>query len=377
MEILLGTQGLADSRAYVTVVAEHLERLGHHVTVFTADATDLHADGLRVVLAGGGLPLAPDVIYVQDAVAALLLADLYPLTPQVFALHDDRGELSLPPQLPAVISWVAVFDERARARARAASLPHQIVRLRIPVDTERFSRHEPIRDRPRVAILRLEHLSGYRRGVVERACADAGIETEGEPDFAIGQGRHIVEAMAMGLAAYVYGEDGGDGWVSPERYELLEAGGFSGRAEPVATDFERLRRDLDGYAPSMGSANRELAVAHDAQLHAQQLVELFGSLAPRRDPVDAPLRELARLVRVEAATARRAAAAAADANRARAEARRLEGKLAEARKRAEALEERVSELELAAQEAPQPVPERQRGVRRLLAREDKLPSTEG
>ena len=106
-------------------------------------------------------------------------------------------------------------------------------------------------------------------------------------------------------------------------------------------------------------------------------MELFGSLAPRRDPVDAPLRELARLVRVEAATARRAAAAAADANRARAEARRLERKLAEARERTEVLEQRVSELELAAQEVPQPVPERQRGVRRLLAREDKLPSTEG
>jgi hypothetical protein len=377
MEILLGTQGLADSRAYVTVVAEHLERLGHEVTVFSADATDLHAEGLRVVLTGGGLPLAPDVIYVQDAVAALLLADLYPLTPQVFALHDDRAELSLPPQLPAVVSWVAVFDERGRQVARAASLPHKIVRLRRPVDTDRLSPHEPIRDRPRVALLRLEHLSGYRRGVVERACADAGIETEGEPDLTIGQGRHIVEAMAMGLAAYVYGEDGGDGWVSPERYELLEADGFSGRAEPAATDFERLRRDLDAYDPAMGAANRELALAHDAQTHAQQLMELFDSLAPRRDPVDAPLRELARLVRVEAATASRAAAATADANRARAEARRLEQELAEARERNHALEQRVAELEQAAQEAPPPMPERQRGVRRLLAREDKLPSTEG
>jgi len=371
MEILLGTQGLADSRPYVTVVAEHLERLGHQVSVFSADPTDRQADGLRVVLAGGGLPLAPDVIYAQDAVAALLLADLYPLTPQVFALHDDRKELSFPPQLPAVISWVVVFDDRGRHVVHAASLPHKIVRLRRPVDTGRLLPREPIRDRPRVGLLHLEHLSGYRQGIVERACADAGIETEGDPDLAIGQGGQIVEAMAMGLAAYVYGEDGGDGWVSPERYELLEADGFSGRAAPSASDFERLRRDLDAYEPSMGAANRELALAHDAIEHAQQLVELFDSLVPRRHPVDAPLRELARLVRLEAATARRADAAVADANQARAEARRLEQKLAEANERNEALGQRVTELERAAEEPPPPVPERQRGVRRLLAREDK------
>jgi hypothetical protein len=377
MEILLGTQGLTDSRPYVTVVAEHLERLGHEVTVFSAEAADRHEEGIRVVLAGRGLPLAPDVIYAQDAVAALLLADLYPLTPQVFALHDDRAGLSLPPQLPAVISWVVVFDDRGRHVAHAASLPYSTVRLRRPVDTDRLSVHEPIRDRPRVAHLRLDHLSDYRRGIVERACADAGLETEGDPDLAIGQGLHILEAMATGLAAYVYGEDGGDGWVSPERYELLEADGFSGRAEPAANDFERLRRDLDAYDQAMGAANRELALAHDAKAHAQQLVELFDSLAPRRHPVDAPLRELARLVRLEAATARRADAAEADANRTRAEAQRLERELAEARERIEALNQRVSELEPVGEEGPEPVPERQRGVRRLLAREDKLPSTEG
>ena len=84
MEILLGTQGLSGPLPYLTTVFEQLERLGHEVLVFTAEEGP-PPDALRVVSTERGLPLAPGVIYAQDAYAALLLADLYPLTPQVFA----------------------------------------------------------------------------------------------------------------------------------------------------------------------------------------------------------------------------------------------------------------------------------------------------
>jgi chromosome segregation ATPase len=233
-------------------------------------------------------------------------------------------------------------------------------------------------------VLRLEHLSDYRRGVVERACADAGIEAGPDADFVVGRGLQILEAMASGRAAYVYGEEGGDGWVTSERYALLEADGFSGRAEASATDFERLRRDLDAYDPAMGPSNRELALAHSARDHAQELLGIFDSLAPRRDPVDAPLRELARLVRVEAATASRADAAAAEAYEAKARARELERELAEAYERNDRLTDRVAGLEQALREAQEreeaataAAAQKQGGVRGLLGREGKVPSTEG
>ena len=383
MEILLGTQGLSGPLPYLTTVFEHLERLGHEVLVFTAE--EGHApDALRVVSTERGLPLAPGVIYAQDAYAALLLADLYPLTPQVFALHDDRDELWLPPQLPAVIARVVVFDDRGRERAQAASLVHEIVRLRRPVDTDRFAPLAPLRDRPRAAAVEVEHLSDYRRGVVERACADAEIELAPDGDLVIGRGLPILEAMASGRAAYVYGEDGGDGWVTPERYELLEADGFSGRAEVAATNFEGLRRDLDAYDSAMGPANRELSLAHSARDHAQELMKIFDSLAPRRDPVDAPLRELARLVRIEAATARRADAASAGAHESGTRARELEQELVEARKRNEALADQIAGLEEALSEAEEreaaaaaAAAQKPGGVRGLLGREGKIPSTEG
>ena len=119
-------------------------------------------------------------------------------------------------------------------------------------------------------------------------------------DIVFGKARVIVEAMAAGRAAYVFDHNGGDGWVTPERYELLEADNFGGQAEAVATDLRRLRTDLAAYNPEMGPANRDLAVAnHSASRHAHDLVSLFARLAPSAERIDAPLRELSRLTRLQ------------------------------------------------------------------------------
>jgi hypothetical protein len=380
VEVLLGTQALGP-RSYLVTVAEHLERLGHEVRVFSAVPLPSPPE-LRVVGVERDLPLAPDVIYSQDAEAALLLADLYPLTSQLFAAHGDRDEVWLPPQLAGVVARVVVFDDRTAERAKAAALPQELVRLRRPVDLERRAPRAALPEQPRRARLALHGISDYRRGLVQRALADARIETgQEEAELAIGRGPAIVEALADGLAAYVYGDEGGDGWVTAERYGLLEADGFSGRAEPGATTFERLRADLDAYDPAMGPVNRELAAAHDARTHARQLVEAFSTVVPRRDPVTAPLRELARLVRVEAATARRAETAAARATAAQARADRLEQELAEARARTKELETRTADLERSLQDAETRLEaaEAQRGrrMRALLGRETKVPPSEG
>jgi hypothetical protein len=379
VEILLGTQALAP-RSYLVTVSEHLERLGHEVFVFAAEGAGA-AEDLRVVSVERGLPLAPEVIYSQDAYAALLLADLYPLTTQVFAAHGDDQELWLPPQLAGVVARVVVFDDRTATRLRAAALPHEVVRLRRPIDTDRITPRGQLPDRPRRVLLHLEGLSDYRRGLLQRALADARIEPGRDADLVIGRGEAVLEAMAAGRPAYVYGDAGGDGWVTPERYELLEADGFSGKAEPTATTFERLRNDLDGYDPAMGPANRELALAHDARRHAHALAGTFAGISPRRDPVDAPLRELARLVRVEAATARRAQEAAADADVARARMHTLERELAEARARGEELATRFAELERRLHEAEARAEHAEahkgRRVRALLGREAQSHSSEG
>lgn len=157
MEIVLGTQAL-EPREYLVTLSEHLERLGHEVYVFAAEGR-AETEELRVVGVERGLPLAPDMLYTQDAYAALLLADLYPLTPQVFAAHGGGEQVWLPPQLAGVVARVVVFDDRAAERVRAAALPQELVRLRRPVDTERITPRAPLPDRPQRALLRLEGLS--------------------------------------------------------------------------------------------------------------------------------------------------------------------------------------------------------------------------
>ena len=379
MEILLGTAAL-EPRSYLVTVSEHLERLGHEVRVFAAEPLAAPPE-LRVVGVERDLPLAPDAIYSQDAEAALLLADLYPLTPQLFVAHADRDDVWLPPQLAGVVARVVVLDDRTAERARAAALPHELLRLRRPVDLDRHAHRGELPERPRRARLALDGFSDYRRGLLQRALADTRIEADEDGELVIGRGQSIVDALADGRAAYVYGDEGGDGWVTPERYEQLEADGFSGRAGPSATTFEQLRADLARYDPDMGPANRQLATAHDARRHAEQLVEALRALAPRRDPVAAPLRELARLVRIEAATARRAGELAAAAAAARAQAKEADHRATEARERAEELAAKISELERELAAAQNRLVElevqRGRGVRALLGREGKVPSSEG
>lgn len=379
MEILLGTSAL-EPRSYLVAVSEQLERLGHEVLVFAAEPLASPPE-LRVVGVGRDLPLAPDAIYSQDLEAALLLADLYPLTRQVFVAHGDREDVWLPPQLAGVVARVVVLDDRTAERARAAALPHELLRLRRPVDLDRHAQRGELPGRPRRARVALEGFSDYRRGLLQRALAEARIEAGEDGELVIGRGQAIVDALAEGLAAYVYGDQGGDGWVTPERYPRLEADGFSGRAEGSATTFEQLRADLGRYDPAMGPANRELAEAHDARRHAEALVEALRALAPPRGPVAAPLRELARVVRLEAASSRRAAELAAEAAAIRGRAQDAERQAATAHERAEELAARVAELERELAGARIRLEEleaqRGRGVRALLGREAKVPSSEG
>ena len=196
----------------------------------------------------------------------------------------------------------------------------------------------------------------------------------------IGKARVIVEAMASGRAAYVYDHNGGDGWVTSERYALLEADNFGGQAEPTAADLERFRSDLKAYRPEMGAANRQLAVAnHSANKHAQELALLFQRLNPRAQPVDGPLRELARLVRVQADIDRRAHALSVEARQARerehgvrVELEAALARLAELEPQAPAQAERVGELESQVHALQQRLGEVDAAARYALEREQSL-----
>lgn len=322
MDIVIGTHSLASPggiETYTVTVADHLQRLGHDVWVHAAidgSAGDVARSlGLRVETTLEELPRETDALLVQDAATAYELAADYPLTPQVFVAHGDRFELAQPPGVNGVVSTVVTLYDRVERRVRARSSAYPIVSLRQPIDIDRFVPLAPLRRRPQVALTLGNYMRGERLAMLSRACARAGIELVhigghagnvvddprpaiNEADIVFGKARVILEAMACGRAAYVFDHNGGEGWVTAANQAQLAADNFGGQRAPIAIDEQRLVDDLARYDPEMGLVNRDYVVSHhSAHEHAVALVGVLRDVAPRPAPVDAPLRELARMAR--------------------------------------------------------------------------------
>jgi hypothetical protein len=273
-------------------------------------------------------------------------------------MHSGSSQLDRwqPPQLPGIVGAVVVLHDRLARRAAAFAQRAEIVRLRQPVDLARFAPRGEVGESPRRVLLLGNNLSANRRQLVLHACEETGLECIergrygsrstlapeqeiNQVDIVIGSGRSIVEAMACARTAFVYDYLGGDGWVTPESYEALEAVNFahaSGDGAPVTP--ESLTGRLREYRQSMGSVNVELArLHHAASRHAEELVALFERLEPERPPANTPLREMARMSRVQWQAESRALGATH-------EARLLSSRLQAAESRAAAAENRLKEL---------------------------------
>jgi hypothetical protein len=337
---------LGGSETYLLTAAQQLQRLGHEVTIHTVNAgemTDLaRASGVLVAVGESQLPAAWDAALVQDAGMALALRALRPEAPVALRASSEVSDFQLPPALAGVVAAVIALSERVADRIRAMDDPPPVIRLRQAIDVDRFAPRVAPRPRPEVAVVLGNHLRGQRLEALRSAWEPEGIDIRvvgrhgtasaapetalAEADIAVAKGRALLEGMACGRPAYVYDFAGTDGWVTPERYPAMEAEGFGGRATDRTTDPALMRADLADYDPAMGLANRDLVIAHhSARRHAEELAGVLGGLTSACDgQADrAPLREMARLVRLQQATEARAAAAALAAQIAAEDARRL------------------------------------------------------
>lgn len=309
MELIVAVDELAGPgarQAYALTAAEQLDRLGHHVTLFArrlGPGADLaRARCLAVTAQVEELPERADgVIVAADRSLAIELAARFPGAARIFVVHGI-DENHLPPPLDGVVAATIALDDRARVRATACAGAGEVVRLRQPVDIERFGAHGMPSERPRRALLLGDHLgaAGSRARLLEDAWSEAGIECEQvasreprrgvaeamrEVDIVVGHGRFIVEAMAGARAAYVFDRAGGGEWVTPESYERIEAAGFSGTPVAAPPDGARLRADLDDYRPELGRLGHDLVrLHHDAHRHAAELVALLHRLLPAGAP---------------------------------------------------------------------------------------------
>lgn len=310
--------GLGGAETYLLTVAEHLGRLGHEVTIHTRRTGELSSiardRGLRVVSSERELPDACEAVLVQDAASAYTLAARYPDAPRIFVEHSTEFGPVHPPQLPGVCSAVVALNDRVLRHIGGLGLDVPVVRLRQPVDMARFGRLGIKHPEPRRVLIIGNYWRGPRLRMVERSCAAHGLEIahvglNGRPssaperdmadsDIVVGYGRCVVEAMASGLAAFVYGVVGGDGWMTPESYPAVEADGFAGRATSDEIDEDAFLRGLGEWRVEMGERNRDLATRHhDGATHVLELLELWDRLDAPAPPPRLPAEEMASLVR--------------------------------------------------------------------------------
>jgi hypothetical protein len=309
---------LGGSEAYLITVGEHLQRLGHDVIAYASQQGEAAAcardRGIRVTSDREQLPDRLDGVLAQDTVTAYQMAELYPDAVRLYVAHSHFWVQHRPPQLRGVSHAVVVLNDYVRHHLEAhAELP-EVVRLRQPVDVTRFGVGVR-RTKPRRVLAFGNYWGGTPHQILIDACEAVGLELDhvglygrtsitpeldiAEADIVVGVGRCILEAMASGRAAYVYSIAGGDGWVTPERYQGMEANGFGGNMTGASVTADRLRRDLGEFDPEMGVSNRNLVFAHHrAETHAAELVGLFRRLDARPAAGDAPLEELSRLSRV-------------------------------------------------------------------------------
>ena len=317
--LTLGTPG--GMQSYLLAVAPQLERLGHQVTLYAPEqgtmAEVARSRGLRVARQEDDLPASCDAVFSQDAVTAVATAGRYPGAVRIIVVHSAEFDVHLPPGLDGVVHGAVALNDAVARRLSALALALPVTRLRQPIDTDRLRAVGVASERPGKVLLLGNYLGGATRDSMARVCEAEGLgwrqigvhgdllpdpaEAIAEADVVIGQGRSVLDAMAGGRAAWVYGPIAGDGWVTPGTYPDLEADGFRGRATDVVVDAAAFGRDLARYRAAMGADNRKLiTLHHSAYEHAIELITLLEPLVPVRPaPVGVPLEELARLLRCQ------------------------------------------------------------------------------
>ena len=249
IEILLVNQPLpvfGGTETYLLTVANELQRLGHDVGIYAGAGGEqvevARRRGFSTVEEERRLPARPQVVISQHAESAYAMALRYPESVRVYVAHSPIFQPQRPPLLSGTCHAIVALNERVKLQCESLAVDTEVVRLRQPVDTARFT-DRGARGRLRRVLMLGNHFGDrlYRNHrIVAEACEDLGLEldhigTGGRAstspeieipaaDAVVGIGRCVLETMACARAAYVFGNRGGDGWVTGERTRRWKRG---------------------------------------------------------------------------------------------------------------------------------------------------------
>ena len=337
MKILLTNHDLslyAGTETFVYTLAIELQREGHEVVCFSprlgAVAQRLVSAGVTVTADLAAAPDDVDVIHAHHRYESLLARTRYPDRPMIFTGH---GVLPWQEQ-PAVDAldasrYVAVSEEvRDHLVARHRVPADQVVIVRNGIDLERFRARTPVSPEPRHALILSNYMPARQRAQVRRVCRAMGITVReagagnalwavedeiARADLVFGLGRSALEAMASRRVVLVYDYNGGDGLVTPERFERLRRRNFSGRTHGRRFTDAELTAEIQAYSPAVAEdVYAFIERDHDVRRMARQLIALYEEARrPARAPRTATIPYRALGAVLEDARALRAAAESA------------------------------------------------------------------
>lgn len=171
----------------------------------------------------------------------------------VYNIHGADYDLTVPPQLPGLVSAYVTMHDRVKRRAQALAVKTELVRLRQPVDVARFTPRASLREPPRRVLALGSYLSGDRARVIDDACAQAGIEVvhvgiqHGDQVLETG---HLLNERLEARAAPVDAPLRELGRLVRGQWQIEErAMSLASEARAVRDDNERLRRRVDELEP--------------------------------------------------------------------------------------------------------------------------------
>ena len=151
--------------------------------------------------------------------------------------------------------------------------------IRNPIDTDRYKKTKPIRKKLKNILLLTNH--GQRQSdinEIKKACDVMNLKLNiigiasgtviwdiekliNDNDVVISLGRGIYQAMACERPCIVWGQQGGDGWVS-ENYFESRIHNCSGRRFGTHYNYVHWLKLFERYNPKAGKTNRELVLKY-------------------------------------------------------------------------------------------------------------------
>ena len=276
---------LTGSSTYTLTLATELKNRGHSVSVFSpfpkAVADEMRKRQISVHQNLQDLAARQySFIIAQHNVISAMARSVLPETPMIFISHGKllpQAYLEQPPPIDIDIrKYVAVSERIQKHLVDNHHIPScRVEVVRNFVDTQRFSPRSEISPAPRTVLLLCNRCTRRIHKTVKGACRRLNLKLIlvggnkqvlnvedyiNRADIVISIGRGILEAMACGRAAIVYGYLGGDGMVTKDNIDLLKGRNFSGRVFRKNYNVNDLVEEIRKYDVSMGKINRQIVL---------------------------------------------------------------------------------------------------------------------